>query len=159
MNPILFSLACMCVCITLAVLFLMAQGRKVMLRACVALSVPAFLGGIGLYTVAYLPESVTLSDGLTAVLRELFSTGRMFLVNDDYGFVVENAAKEWLVQSNVFRLAFWLCHVLALIVAVSAVVGNIRGAAHQQPAPAPGGLSGARAGRCMWRAKTSWPPG
>ena len=123
MNPILFSPVCMGVCITLAVLFLMAQGRKVMLRACVALSVPAFLGGIGLYTVAYLPESVTLSDGLTAVLRGLFSTGRMFLVNDDYGFVVENAAKEWLVQSSAFRLAFWLCHVLALIVAVSAVMG------------------------------------
>ena len=123
MKQILFSPVYMGILVTTAVLFLMAQGRKIMMRACIALSVPAFLGGMGLYTAAYLPGAVTPAAALTAVLRGLFSTGRMFLVNDDYGFLMENTAKAGLVQSDAFQLAFWLCHVLALIVAVSAVMG------------------------------------
>ena len=108
---------------TLAVIIMMTRGRQTMLRICLALAVPAFFGGIVLYTLCFMPENGGFGDMVTAMLRGLFSTGRMFLINDDYGFIVDDPSKVWLVNSLAFQVIFWLCHTLALIVSVSAVMG------------------------------------
>jgi hypothetical protein len=69
-----------------------------------------------------MPEQVSLSGVLQAMLRGIFSTGRMFLVNDDYSYISEQGHMQEMVKSTWFQLVFWLSHVLALFVSVSAVL-------------------------------------
>lgn len=123
MSAALFSPVALGLAATLVVLFLMTRGRKVMLKVCTAVALPAFFGGLFLYTVGYMPHNGGLGDVFTAMLRGLFSTGRMFLINDDYGFLLDDPTKLWLTGNIVFQVLFWLCHVLALVVTVSAVMG------------------------------------
>ncbi|MDL2225126.1 hypothetical protein LJC20_02825, partial [Eubacteriales bacterium OttesenSCG-928-M02] len=111
----------------LVVLFLMTRGKKTMLRTCIVLFLVACILGFSLYTLGYLPPNATAVQVGQAVLRAIFSTGRMFLINDDYGFLLDDPHAQWLVSSMWFQIPFWLCHVLALIItaaAISALVGR-----------------------------------
>lgn len=123
MSTFLFSPVVLGLAATLVVLFLMTRGRKVMMRICLAVAVLAFFGGLVLYTVGYMPEAGTAGDVAIAMLRGLFSTGGMLLINNDYGFLIDDPSKAWLTDNMAFQVVFWLCHVLALIVTVSTVMG------------------------------------
>lgn len=122
MDSALLHPAVMGVIATLIVLQLMRQGRRVMLHICTIIAVPAFLGGLLLYSIGYMPEGGVFAQATTAMLRGLFSTGRMFLINDDYGFLMDDPQKIWLTGSLFFQIPFWLCHTLALVVSGSAIM-------------------------------------
>lgn len=109
--------------VLLVVVLLMTRGKKTMLRASAAMFVAAFLGGFVLYTFAYIPVAPVPADIFEAMLRGLFSTGRMFLINDDYGFILDDPTAAWLVENNLLQIIFWACHVMALVVSVSALTG------------------------------------
>lgn len=118
LRPILLGLIA-----TGVVLFLMTRGKRIMMRTCIILFVLAFAGGFILYTIGYLPRGAIFADVLEAMLRGLFSTGRMFLINDDYGFLLDTPDAQWLVTAHWFQIVFWLSHVMALVVSISALCG------------------------------------
>lgn len=104
------------------ILLLMAGGRKTLTRVSIVMFIASLVGGFTLYTMGYLPEHASVYEAFQAMLRGVFSTGRMFLVNDDYSYILDRADKQWLVESVWFQGTFWLSHVLALFVSVSAVL-------------------------------------
>lgn len=106
----------------ICILLLMASGRKILTRVSLVLFIIALTGGFVLYTIGYIPEHATVHEALQSMTRGIFSTGRMFLVNDDYSYIADRADKLWLVESIWFQLTFWLSHVLAMFVSVSAVL-------------------------------------
>ncbi|MDL2273018.1 hypothetical protein LJC34_00470 [Oscillospiraceae bacterium OttesenSCG-928-G22] len=109
--------------VVLSLVLLAARGRKCLLRATLITFAIAGLGGFFLYSAVYLPENPGVMDSVETLFRGIFSTGRMFLVNDDYSFLIERADKLWMVESLWYSVPFWLFHVLALFVSVSAVIG------------------------------------
>ena len=108
--------------VIICILLMMARGRKTLAKISGVMFTAAMICGFTLYTIGYLPERAAPGDALQSMLRGIFSTGRMFLVNDDYSYILGQEDKQWLVESIWFQLVFWLSHVLALFVSVSAIL-------------------------------------
>jgi len=93
---------------TFGVLFLMTRGRRFVRAVCSISLIVAIVGGFFFYSHHHLSYGDGFLGTLYAALRGIISTGRMFFINADYGF---------LLEANIgMRIIFWLCHVSALIV-------------------------------------------
>ncbi len=108
--------------VIICILMMMSRGRKALAKMSGVMFAIAMLCGFTLYTIGYLPEHAAPGEALQSMLRGIFSTGRMFLVNDDYSYILGREDKQWLVENMWFQLIFWLSHVLALFVSVSAIL-------------------------------------
>lgn len=102
---------------------LLAGFEKKVKRLSKLLVIPTLCGGLFVYLVGYWPytgtilENVNLTDMLVSLLRAVFSTGRMFIIENDF-----NDINEILKNNQFYLLAFGMVHVTALMItAVTAV--------------------------------------
>ena len=123
MNTIFFSPLLMAAAAAAVVFYLMTRGRRTMLQVCLMIAIPTFFGAFLLYTMGHMPENPGVGEFLLGIMRGLFSTGRMFVLEEDYSAFADNPAKVALVQNMVYQLSFWLCHVMALVISFSTVMG------------------------------------
>ena len=94
--------------------YLMAKLKDKTSKITIVLLIPTILCGLGVYLIGYMPESASVGDYSRSLLRAIFSTGRMFSFNDDYSAI----KKSEIVNSMVYTLVFWACHVSALIIMI-----------------------------------------
>jgi len=78
--------------------------------------------GLTLYTAAYLSSGTGLAAALFAALRGIFSTARMFSINDDYNVIVNLQGTQWLTGNICWQILLWLCYVSALIIVQTALI-------------------------------------
>jgi hypothetical protein len=102
---------------------LLARGKAALRQTTVWMFALACIGGFVLYAAAYMPETLTLAGVTETAVHAVFSTGRMFLMEEDYGYIAGNAAKVLLVRSILYNILFWACHMTALFVSTSALLG------------------------------------
>jgi len=98
------------------VLFLMPRDRHKMLVICGCLIAISVGGGFVIYSYSYLATGAGLADTLSAALRGIFSTARMFIINEDYGSFVVLTENVWL------QILFWFFHVMALFAIQAALI-------------------------------------
>lgn len=98
----------------------MAKLQNKIKRITVILFIPTVLCGMILYLIGYFPQTGGFKEYSNALLRALFSSGRMFLINDDYSIISE-LANSSIVKSIYYQVAFWSCHVIALVILVMTV--------------------------------------
>lgn len=108
--------------VIICILLLMARGRKSLAKISGVMFAVSMICGLTLYTIGYLPQNAAPGEALQSMLRGIFSTGRMFLVNDDYSYILGREDKQWMVENLWIQFVFWLSHVLALFVSVSAIL-------------------------------------
>ena len=94
------------------VFYLTARWRRQTLWVCFIFVIIGF----SLYTVSYLSSGTALPDTLYAALRGIFSTVRMFSVNDDHWVLMDIQGTQWLTENMWIQVIFWLCHVSALMI-------------------------------------------
>ena len=102
----------------LAVFYLMIRCKRVMLNICFAFVVTGFL----LYTAGYLSSGEGPADTLFATLRGIFSTVRMFSLNEDYGVLSAKQGTQWLTGNIQMQILLWLCYMSALIIIQTALI-------------------------------------
>jgi hypothetical protein len=102
----------------MGVLFMMTQYKRIMLYVCLVFVIVGFL----LYTAGYLSSGEGFAYTLLAALRGLFSTARIFSVNDDYGFLENVQETQWLTHNTWIQILFWLCHLSVVILIQVALV-------------------------------------
>lgn len=102
---------------------LFASFEKKLNRFSKLLFFPTLCGGLLVYLIGYWPQigtspqAVKLVDVLVSLLRAVFSTGRMFIVENDF-----NDINEVLKNNQIYLLVFGITHVTALMItAVTAV--------------------------------------
>lgn len=121
LTSILFTLLLIILCC-----LIMAKYRDVFEKVRLPFLVLTLVGGLTVYTLGYLPE--TLVNGQTTgldrviefgsvMLRALFSTCRSFILESDFSEV-----RESLKQSNLYVLAVNTVHVMALLLTVLTVL-------------------------------------
>jgi len=103
----------------LAVFYLMTRYRRIMLWVCFGFVAAGFL----LYTAGYLSSGAGFIGTLYAALRGIFSAARMLFINDDHGVLNGIEGTQWLTENKYALIFFWLCHVSALIIASTALIG------------------------------------
>ncbi len=107
----------------LVIAFLLVTGRlhARISTVTVVLFVPTFIIGFILYLIGYIPIENSLAEYANAVMRSLFSTARMFIMEDDYSVIAElNNSR--IVSGIWFRILFWLCQTVAIIISASTVM-------------------------------------
>jgi hypothetical protein len=102
----------------MGVLFMMTQYKRIMLYVCLVFVTIGFL----LYTAGYLSSGEGFAYTLLAALRGLFSTARIFSVNDDYGFLENVQETQWLTHNTWIQILFWLCHLSVVILIQVALI-------------------------------------
>ncbi len=107
----------------LAIAFLLATGKlhARISNVTVILFVPTFIMGFILYFIGYIPDEGILSEYANSVMRALFSTVRMFIMEDDYSVIAELNNSE-IVTGSGFRMLFWLCQTVAVLISASTVM-------------------------------------
>ena len=81
------------------------------------------VGAFGLYTAAYLSSGITgYADTFFAALRGLFSTARMFSINDDYDVLNNVQGTQWLTENVMLKIILWCCYISALIIVQIALI-------------------------------------
>ena len=68
----------------ISVLYFMTRYKRVLLGICSLFVIIGFL----IYTACYLPLGEGFAHALFATLRGIFSTARMFFMNDDYAVLL-----------------------------------------------------------------------
>lgn len=87
------------------------------------LLVPTLCGGLLVYLIGYWPDTgiksqnAMLLDALISLLRAVFSTGRMFVIENDF-----NDINEILKNNQLYLLAFGTVHVTALLITTIAAI-------------------------------------
>jgi hypothetical protein len=61
------------------------------------------------------------AHALFSVLRGIFSTARMFIMNNDYAVLAGMQGAEWLTENIWMKILFWICHIAALILVQAAL--------------------------------------
>ncbi len=107
----------------LFIAFLLATGKlhARISTVTVILFVPTFITGFILYFIGYMPFEGSLSEYANSVMRALFSTVRMFIMEDDYGVIAELNNSE-IVAGIGFRMLFWFCQTVAILISASTVM-------------------------------------
>ena len=100
----------------ISVLFLMTKGRRTTIKVCTALFAFAVIVGFSLYTYSYLVSDAEITDILFASLRGIYSTARMFFINDDFGVLGDTPGTQWLADNIWAQILLWLCYLSALVV-------------------------------------------
>jgi hypothetical protein len=101
------------------VFYLTIRFKRAVLAVCSVFIVIAFL----LYTAAYLSSGITgYADTFFATLRGLFSTARMFSINDDYDVLNNAQGTQWLTESVFYKNILWCCYISALIIVQTALI-------------------------------------
>lgn len=120
----LFCLLLISVLVLMIIAYFMSKLKENSSMLILILFIPTVLCGLIVYLIGYIPESAGVGDYVRAFLRALYSTGRMFSFNDDYG-AINN--KNQIVNSLGYTIVFWAAHVSALVIMVSAfftIFGN-----------------------------------
>lgn len=86
-----------------------------------AIFVPTFIAGFTLYFIGYIPAESSLSEYASSVMRALFSTVRMFIMEDDYSVIAELNNSQ-IVRGIWFRMLFWFCQTIAILISASTVM-------------------------------------
>ena len=94
--------------------FLMTRSRRIMLRICFALFLFSVGVGIIVYTTSHITSYSDTTDIFSAVLRGIFSTSRMFFINDDYSVIAGTYGG--IMGNRLWQILFWLGHVSAMMV-------------------------------------------
>ncbi|GBU29673.1 hypothetical protein R84B8_03246 [Treponema sp. R8-4-B8] len=100
------------------VFYLTIRFKRVMLCVCLLFVVIAF----SLYTAGYLSSGSGFADALFAALRGLFSTARMFSINDDYEVLNNVQGTQWLTENVWIKILLWCCYISALIIVQTALI-------------------------------------
>ena len=101
----------------ISVLYVMVHYKRILLWVC---SVFVVLGFV-IYTACYLSSSEEFANPLFAALRGIFSTARMFFMNDDYAVLMNMQGAQWLTENIWVQIVFWASHVSALILVQAAL--------------------------------------
>ncbi len=103
--------------------FMMATGKlqSRISAVTVILFIPTFIVGFVLYFIGFLPESGNLAEYANTVMRAIFSTVRMFLLEDDYTVILELSNSN-IVSGIGFRMVFYCCQTMAILIFASTVM-------------------------------------
>lgn len=103
--------------------FLLVSGRlhARISTVTVVLFIPTFITGFILYLIGYFPAGHSLSEYAGSVMRALYSTVRMFVMENDYDVIAE-LGNSGIVAGIWFRILFWICQTMAIIVSASTVM-------------------------------------
>jgi len=102
----------------LGVLFLITQFKRTILCVCVSFVAIGFM----IYTVGYLSAGEGAVNALFAALRGIFSTARMFSLNEDFRVLAEAQAAQWLTENIYMQILLWICYISALIIIQTALI-------------------------------------
>jgi hypothetical protein len=101
-----------------SVFILTIRYRRIILWVCFGFVALGFL----LYTASYLSYGMDVAATLFAALRGAYSVARMFSVNDDHGVLTGIQGAQWLTESVLWQIPFWLCHIAALVIVYIALI-------------------------------------
>ena len=100
------------------VIYLMIRWKRTMLCVCAG-----FVGiGLLIYTAAYLSFGAGAAHTLLAALRGIFSTARMFVLNEDHWILAGAQETAWLTENIWMQILLWLSHLSALIIIQTALI-------------------------------------
>jgi len=102
----------------LGVFYLMTRCGKITLYVCFFFVAVGFF----IYTAGFLSSGERIVDILLAALRGVFSTARMFSLEDDYDFLAEIEGIEWLTDNKWMQILFWFSHISALALIQAALI-------------------------------------
>jgi hypothetical protein len=103
--------------------FMLATGRlhARISKVTVILFIPTFIIGFILYFIGYIPDKGDPAEYVNAVMMSVFSTVRMFVMENDYGVIAELDNSE-IVSGTVFRLLLWFCQTIAVLISAGTVM-------------------------------------
>ena len=108
--------------LVLGVLYLMTRNKRAMLMLCLVLFIFSVGGGFIIYSYSHLPYRAGLADAPFAALRGIFSTARMFFINEDFELFVSAVGEDFLDENTWLKVFFWLIHISAMIVIQAALI-------------------------------------
>jgi hypothetical protein len=83
--------------------------------------IPTFITGFILYFIGYIPAEGDIAEYANAMMMALLSTVRMFILENDYGTIIELGNGE-IATGIGFRILFWLCQTIAVLIFASTVM-------------------------------------
>jgi hypothetical protein len=104
------------------VFYIMTRDRYIIWKICAGLFAFSSIAGFSIYSYGYLLSGSSLADVPAAALRGIFSTVRMFFINDDFGHLGSETGVEWLTGNFWLYIIYWLSHVSALVVIQAALL-------------------------------------
>jgi len=102
----------------LVMFFLMTRFKRLMLCVCVGFVTVGFM----IYTAGHLSAGEGPVNALFAALRGIFSTARMFSLNDDFVVLANAQGTQWLTENIYLKILLWTCHISALIIIQTALI-------------------------------------
>jgi hypothetical protein len=101
---------------------LMARSRRVKQWTYTLLFVLAVGGGLFFYSYGYLSSATSPAGALHVALRGIIRTARMFILENDYGELVNEQGAQWMEDYLLPQIAFWLSSVSALVILQAALL-------------------------------------
>jgi hypothetical protein len=107
----------------LVIAFFMATGKlqSKISTATVVLFIPTFAIAFILYFIGYMPDDGSLAEYASTIMRALYSTVRLFIIEDDYSVILELNRGE-IVSSIGFRMLFGICQMMAIIISANTLM-------------------------------------
>jgi hypothetical protein len=113
--------------ITVLTSVLMARNRRVKRWIYAVLFVFAVGGGFFFYSYGYLSSGAGPAYALLVVLRGIIRAARMFVLNNNYGELVNEQGAQWMGDYLLPQIVFWLCHLSALVIVQAALLSLFGG--------------------------------
>jgi len=110
----------------LIVFYVMTRNRRVVLKICIWLFAFSAITGFTIHSIGYLSMDSSIGNIPLAALRAIFSTVRMFFINDDFGHIISSESTRWFTASIWLQIIYWICHVSAVI-AIQAILISLFG--------------------------------
>ena len=104
---------CVVVIVALIICAFMIRTKRSIEKFSILLFTIVFVGSFTLYFIGYSQDKE--NNIFISILRSIFSTGRLFLINDDYSYIKEIISDSSILSSFWYTTFFWTVHVLALL--------------------------------------------